>query len=202
MSCGLQRAWASAKAGSNKSGVPTYRIKSRHESSIHNFDLGALTEAWQKIPAADKRDSKVAAAAAQCFMALGAHGTAQDVIEQSLAENWDSALALLYAEPKSGDVLRRIERAEGWLQAHPRDAALLLALGRLCIRQGLWGKAQSYLEASLAIDPGYAAHLALARLHESLGNTDAAHRHYRQTLELAVAQLTHDAARERRPAPL
>src|SRR4029453_8508358 len=41
MSCGLQRAWASAKAGSNKSGVPTYKINSRHESSIHNFGLAA-----------------------------------------------------------------------------------------------------------------------------------------------------------------
>src|SRR5436190_21153312 len=45
MSCGLQRAWARAKAGSNKSGVPTYKIKSRQESSIHNFGLLALTGA-------------------------------------------------------------------------------------------------------------------------------------------------------------
>jgi hypothetical protein len=45
MSWGLQRAWARAKAGSNNSGVPTYRIRSRHESSIHNFGLVALTGA-------------------------------------------------------------------------------------------------------------------------------------------------------------
>ena len=160
------------------------------------LDLGALTEAWQKIPAADKRDSKVAAAAAQCFMALGAHGTAQDVIEQSLAENWDSALALLYAEPKSGDVLRRIERAEGWLQAHPRDAALLLALGRLCIRQGLWGKAQSYLEASIAIEPTWSAQLALTQLHEQLGNPEAANRHARESLDLAIERLRQTTERQ------
>lgn len=160
------------------------------------LDTGALTEAWQKIPAADKRDAKVAAAAAQCFMALGAHGTAQDIIGQSLAENWDSTLALLYAEPDSGDVLRRIERAEGWLQAHPRDAGLLLALGRLCIRQGLWGKAQSYLEASIAIEPTWSAQLALTQLHEKLGNPEAANRHARESLDLAIERLRQTTERQ------
>src|SRR5882724_1237993 len=45
MSWGLQRDWASAKTGTSNSGVPTYRIKSRHESSIHNFGLDALAGA-------------------------------------------------------------------------------------------------------------------------------------------------------------
>ncbi|HET9404784.1 MAG TPA: hypothetical protein VFO57_09390, partial [Burkholderiales bacterium] len=52
------------------------------------------------------------------------------------------------------------------------------------------GKAQSYLEASLAIEPTYSAHLALARLHERLGSPDAADRHYRESLGLALAQLS------------
>src|SRR6266702_400092 len=43
MSWGLQRAWASAKAGTSNSGVPTYKIRSRHESRIHSFGLDALT---------------------------------------------------------------------------------------------------------------------------------------------------------------
>jgi HemY protein len=124
---------------------------------------------------------------------------AQRLIEDSLRENWDSTLLALYAE--CAGTVAGIERAESWLREHPQDAALLLALGQLCARQALWGKAQSYFEASLAIEPGYAAHLALARLHETLGNTDTAQRHYRQTLELAVSQLTQDTTSERRLAP-
>ena len=46
-----------------------------------------------------------------------------------------------------------IERAESWLKQHPDDAALLLTLGRLCAQQELWGKAQSYLDASIAVEP-------------------------------------------------
>jgi HemY protein len=98
-------------------------------------------------------------------------------------------LVRLYAEA-SGDTVRRIERAEAWLATHPGDAVLLLTLGRLCFDQGLWGKAQSYLEASIAVEPTYTAHLALARLQEKLGNADAARRHHRESFELALAQLS------------
>jgi HemY protein len=153
------------------------------------LDVRALSEAWQKVPPVERRDAKVAAAAAQCFIALGAGTEAQQIIEQSLQAGWDSALVLLYAESVNGDALPRIERAEGWLQAQPRDAPLLLTLGRLCARQGLWGKAQSYLEASIAIEPTWSAQLALAQLHEKLGNAEAAHRHARESLDLAVERL-------------
>jgi uncharacterized protein HemY len=66
---------------------------------------------------------------------------------------------------------------------------LLLSLGRLCARQGLWGKAESYLEASVSVEPTYTGHLELARLDEKLGNTDASRRHYRESLDLALAEL-------------
>jgi HemY protein len=153
------------------------------------LDQRALEECWQKIPAGEKRDPKVAAAAAQCFMALGGCAQANQIVEQALEAEWDSELIGLYAECMGSEVIRQIERAEGWLKTNPRDAALLLVLGRLCARQELWGKAQSYLEASLSVEPTYSAHLALAELHDRLGNADAARRHYRASLELAVNQL-------------
>ena len=166
----------------------------------HAGDPRALEDAWDRIPARQKRDTRIAAAAARSFISSGMAEQAQRLIEDSLNEQWDSALLALYPDC-AGRTVAGIERAEGWLREHPQDAPLLLALGQLCARQALWGKAQSYLEASVAIEPAYAAHLALARLHDTLGNTDAAQRHYRQTLELAVAQLAQDAAGERRSAP-
>jgi HemY protein len=75
------------------------------------------------------------------------------------------------------------------LTANRRDAVLLLTLGRLCARQELWGKAQNYLEASISVEPLYSAHLMLAQLHDRLGNADAARRHYRASLDLAISQL-------------
>ena len=56
----------------------------------------------------------------------------------------------------------------------------------MCVRQELWGKAQSYLEASLGLDPSAAAHLSLARMLEKRGDNEAAYQHYRQSLELGL----------------
>ncbi|MBI4205948.1 MAG: heme biosynthesis protein HemY [Betaproteobacteria bacterium] len=153
------------------------------------LDSRALAEAWQKVPARQKKDTRIAAAAAQCFIALGGCAKAHEIIEQSLNESWDSTLVGLYGECEGGDTLRRIERAETWLKRQSNDAVLLLTLGRLCAQQGLWGKAQSYLEAGIAIEPTYSGLFALAQLQEKLGNADAAHRHFRESLELAVGQL-------------
>jgi len=162
------------------------------------LDRRALEECWQKIPAREKRDAKVAAAAAQCFTALGDCAQANQIIEQALEAEWNSDLAALYADCAGPDVVRQIERAENWLKTNPRDAVLLLVLGKLCTQQQLWGKAQSYLEASLSVEPTYSAHLALAGLQERLGNPDAARRHYRESLELASAQLKQMAGGRRR----
>jgi HemY protein len=122
-------------------------------------------------------------------VALGRGAEAQTIIAQSLESTWDAELVALYSELPGRDGVRQIELAEGWLEGHPRDAALLFTLGRLCAKQALWGKAQSYLEASLSVEPTYNAHLELARLNEKLGNTEAAGRHYRESLELALAKL-------------
>ena len=77
-------------------------------------------------------------------------------------------------------------QAEKWLAQRPNDENLLLALGRLCIGQRLWGKAQSYLEASLAVAPSTAAHLELARLFDSLGRQEEANRHFRLSVDQAA----------------
>jgi HemY protein len=149
----------------------------------------ALDEAWKKVTDAQKRETPIAVAAAQCYIALGRGADAQIIIEQSLESTWDTNLVMLYSEVPGRESVRQIERAEGWLKQHPKDAALLFTLGRLCARQALWGKAESYLDASISVEPTYVAHLELARLHEKLGNSEAARRHYRESLELALAKL-------------
>ncbi|HEX2826509.1 MAG TPA: heme biosynthesis HemY N-terminal domain-containing protein [Burkholderiales bacterium] len=152
-------------------------------------DAIALDEAWKKVPDVQKRDATIAAAVARCYIDLGRGTDALAVVEQSLGTAWDSRLAALYAEAIGRDPVRQLERAEKWLEEHRNDSQLLLALGKLCARQSLWGKAESYLEASVAVEPTVAGHLELARLQDRLGNADAARRHYRESLELALKAL-------------
>jgi len=124
-------------------------------------------------------------------MALEAHGEAQSLIEATLGDGsdeaaWSTDLVALYGHLQGDDLTGRLGRAEQWLQKHPEDAGLLLALGRLCVRQRLWGKAQSYLEASLAVAPSRDAHLELARLFDQLERTDEANRHYRASAAITI----------------
>lgn len=161
-------------------------------------DAPGLAAVWKRVPERYRRDTVVAGAAAAVFHGLGQHAEAAAIIERSLDQEWDSGLLNLYGECGGTDSLRQIEHAERWLKAHRTDAALLLALGRLCALQQLWGKAQSYLEASIALEPTYAAHLELAQLHERLEHADAARAHHRASLELAVAQLNRTGAGRRR----
>ena len=79
----------------------------------------------------------------------------------------------------------RIERAERWLVERNRDAQLLATLGRLCTQAELWGKARSFLEASVSFEESRAAHLELARLAERLGQADDAQQHYRRAAEIS-----------------
>jgi HemY protein len=170
------------------------------ENLKRKLDERALTECWQKMPAEYRRNAKVAAAAVQSFVALGACDTAIQILERALDAEWDSELIALYGECRGSDAIRQIEHAEAWLDANPRDAGLLLVLGKLCARQELWGKAQSYLEASISVEPMYTAHLELAALHDRLGNVDAARRHYRASLDLAVSQIRQTTGGRRRTA--
>lgn len=84
--------------------------------------------------------------------------------------------------------LELLKTAENWLKKRPRDHWLLMALGRLALCQQLWGKAQSYLEASASISPTLCAHAELARLFEATGKEELAAQHYNKSLELALKQ--------------
>lgn len=161
-------------------------------------DATGLAALWKRVPERYRRETSVAAAAAGAFHGQGLTAEAQAVIERSLDEEWDSGLASLYGECRSADTLRQIERAERWLSQHHKDGALLLALGRLCAQQQLWGKAQSYFEASVAVEPTYSAHLELAQLNDRLDRPDDARKHYRASLELAVGQLRRAGGGRRR----
>jgi len=51
-------------------------------------------------------------------------------------------------------------------------------LGKLCLYQKLWGKAQSYLDASISLQPSHAAYNSLGGLAEKLGRKEDAFQYY------------------------
>ena len=108
---------------------------------------------------------------------------------QDLDRQWDPALIAAYADCRPADPSRQLETAERWLTQHSDDATLLCALGRLCERAQLWGKAQTYFEASLALDDHWRARVLLGNMLARLGRDDEANAHLAAGLGLALAEL-------------
>jgi len=164
---------------------------SAHAEALAAFahDASGLRDYWNRLSDAEKLQSNVARAAATSFIALGGDREAAEIIARSVERRWDSDLVALYAECSTADPTRQLETAERWLAEHNHDATLLYALGRLCERAQLWGKAQTYLEASLALDNGWRANLALGEMQAKLGRNDQANAHLAAALKLALAEL-------------
>jgi HemY protein len=151
-------------------------------------DADALRTYFAGIPAEDIGD-RVQRAAARALAGLDLTREAQSLIEAALdgkrgSDDWPPELVRIYGKLSGGDLSARIARAEQWLPQHPRDGELLLALGRMCQQQRLWGKAQSYFEASLAVAETREAHLAIAHLFDLLERPDDANRHYRASARI------------------
>jgi HemY protein len=156
-------------------------------------DRGAFERRWRGIAAADRVQPRIAAAGARHATALGLPRLAREIVENALAAEWVPQLIHLYGELPEGlnpedrisEARTRIERAEKWLLERERDAQLLATLGRLCAQAELWGKARSFLEASLSFEESRAARIELARLAERLGQADEAQLHFRKAAELS-----------------
>ncbi|HEX6266160.1 MAG TPA: heme biosynthesis HemY N-terminal domain-containing protein [Burkholderiales bacterium] len=156
-------------------------------------DREAFERRWHEVDSRDQLHPRVAAAAARHATALGQAALAREILDRALSAEWTPQLVALYADlpdtldeaSRAQEARVRIERAERWLTERNRDAQLLATLGRLCGQAELWGKARSFLEASLSFEESRAAHLELARLAERLGQPDDAQQHYRRAAELA-----------------
>jgi len=150
-------------------------------------DAGQLRDYLRAIPAAEY-GRRLVLAGARGLVSLDALEAAQKLIEGALdghsEAGWQPELVALYGGLTGSGLTVRIAKAESWLRQYPGEAALLLALGRMCMNQRLWGKAQSYIETSLAIEETRDAHLALAELCDQLERSDEANRHFRAAVRL------------------
>ena len=152
-------------------------------------DGARLRQVWGRLSDAEQRLPRIAAAAARGFIAIGGEREAVELLARSLERHWDSDLVLLYGECNSADPVRQLKQAEGWLNEHSNDAILLFVLGALCERQQLWGKAQTYYEASLALDDSWRARIALGELLSRIGRADAAAPHFAAALRLMLSEV-------------
>lgn len=153
-------------------------------------DAAALNTLWSQLPKAQRRGAAAVDAYARRASSLGMILPAMDELESALRREWSPALVETYGALGGNDLDARLRRAEGWLDAHPNDASLLLMLGRMCVRLQLWGKAQQYLQRALALSPSAAIWEALGDLYAGQGDAALAQRCYRNALAFVRGEPT------------
>lgn len=147
-------------------------------------DENALEAVWSSTPRRLRRRETVVSIYARRLMKSGAQERAEGVLRDALKREWTPELVLLYGDLKTKNPEKLLGRVEQWVKERGDDAALLAAAGSLCASAGLWGKARSYLETSIRLEPHPRTYRRLGQLLQELGQPEAAMQAFRKGLEL------------------
>ncbi|HED52187.1 MAG TPA: heme biosynthesis protein HemY [Gammaproteobacteria bacterium] len=167
--------------------VRVYRERIRELTAARDIDT--LKHGWTQLPPPVRQDHALLALYIEQLVRLGEHDQAESLLREQLGQYWDDRLVYLYGELEGCDSSVQQKMAEKWLVQHAEDAVLLLTLGKISLRNQLWGKARSYLEASIGLQPTAEAYRLLGDLLEQLEDPDAAAECYRKGLSLPAPVL-------------
>jgi HemY protein len=167
-----------------------YRVFNRpSEDQSNDVKLDELRKLWKKAPRKYKEEAKVVKHYADLLQQLGANTDAAKVIESALDKNWNAELVLKYGATDFGVNQQQLLTAEAWLKQRPANSELMLSLGRICLRNQLWGKAREYYSAGIKISPSAEAHGELSKLLRSLGETAQSEAHFKSYTDLIGSNL-------------
>jgi HemY protein len=142
---------------------------------------------WQQLPRALERNADIVALYARGLAELGAATEAEQILRQQLKREWNEPLVALYGSVAGSDPARQLAHAEQWLAQHSGSAALQLCLGRLAVRNELWGKARDYFETSLNLADDPQACAELGQLLARLGQHERSSQYYARGLAFCVS---------------
>jgi HemY protein len=146
-----------------------------------------LEEIWARIPKGCREQPAVLVLYVEQLIGFGRGEEAEALLRKALSRSWDPRLVGVYGLVTGGDPSRQLDRAETWLATRGDDADLLLTLAQLSRRVELWGKARSYLERLIKIEPSPVAYRLLGETAEQMGDREAAVQYQREGLVLATA---------------
>ncbi|SDT21422.1 HemY protein [Halopseudomonas xinjiangensis] len=144
---------------------------------------------WNQVPKAMRHDPTLVEAYCLQLRGMGAQELAEQTLRAELKQHFNDRLVHHYGLVQGKDPAKQLSTAEQWLGEHPHDATLLLALGRLSLRNSLWGKAREYFEASFASKRDIQTCAELVRLLEHMDEHQASEAMLRQGFALMVHDL-------------
>lgn len=141
---------------------------------------------WQKIPRFMQLDNVIALNYAKALQKARAPLEALEVLQDALKSHWSEEVIEYYPQLEHPDPNKILSKTEQWLKTHPMSPGLLLALGQLCEKQQLWGKAQRYMEASLSLAQRPQTYASLGKLLEKMDKPELGAQFFKKGLLLVT----------------
>jgi len=174
--------WTRWPGGGQKAGE-------RAQSQKPDAARETLNKAWKDVPAPLRKDPAIAGRYARQLLNSQLSEEAENLVRKTLEKHWDPALVKLYGLIPAQDARQQLLHAETWLKKRPGDALLMLSLGRLSLRNQLWGRARDYFHSSLQLHQLPETCAELARLLAHMGEHKKSTEYYQQGLLLITDAL-------------
>lgn len=169
-------------------GLMLMTLQRRLRQAADALSLERLKGVWDQAAREFREVPEVQQEYARGLVRLNADAEAVALITATLNQRWDPVLMRLYGSLHVSDPLSQLAAVEQWIVKYGEEPEVQLAAGQVCLRNKLWGKARSYLEAAVRVAPTPETYLELARVCENTQNRAEADKFYRIGLETAAAR--------------
>jgi len=153
------------------------------DEAAHTGEGAAVVDLWNGMPNDLRRDPLLVQTYAGHLIRLSRCDLAEPLLREALNRQMDNVLVRLYGLLSDANPSRQLTTVEAWLKANPSNPAVLLAEGRIALRNRLWGKARSAFEASLSLRSDVEVLRELGALLEQLGEHEAAAARFREAAQ-------------------
>lgn len=141
-----------------------------------------IEQIWVDLPKKLKKQPAFLSIYVEYLIKHNEHIEAEQLLSDALKHHLDPKLLNQYASVVSNNPTKQLAKAESWLAEHPENPDLLYCLGKLCVQYRLWGKAKTYFDTSIKIQPQKQTYQALGSVLEHLNENSAALVCYREGL--------------------
>lgn len=164
-----------------------------HKATVNSAKHHELKTIWNSFSKFLQKREVVMEAYLRALLTAGNSAEALSLLTKYIKHQWSDRLVSLLGYIDNQDAAEQILLLEGWVKDRPKNVNLMLTLGRLSLRNKLWGKAQEYFETALHFsnNTGLSAEInaELGRLLEHLGEHDKSLLCYRQAMDLMERKL-------------
>lgn len=152
--------------------------------------LDDLHHIWDQMPRSVRKNPEVVKAyVKQLLPFTSAEKEIEELIRKTLKYHWQPELVKIYSNLHFTNYNKALAVLGAWMKQYGQRPELLLALGKICVRIQLWGKAKTYFEECLSLGPNPEAAFEHGKLLEHLDQADNAREIYRDALAQQVSEM-------------